>query len=103
MMFKKKPKWEKKKEASIEKYLIQKVKEYNGLCYKFVSPGQRDVPDRICIFPNGRLIFVEVKRPGETVRTTQMIEINKLLDYGQLVIIVSTKEEVECLINMVCS
>jgi len=49
------------KESAIEKYLVTKVKEHGGLCYKFVSPGNPGVPDRLVIVPDGRVIFVELK------------------------------------------
>ncbi len=31
---------------------------------KWVCPGMAGAPDRICIFPGGRIIFVELKKPG---------------------------------------
>ena len=37
------------KESYIESYLVRKVKEHGGLCYKFVSPGNPGVPDRLII------------------------------------------------------
>lgn len=52
------------KESYIENYLVRKVKENNGLCLKFVSPGNPGVPDRIVITPDGRTIYVELKTEG---------------------------------------
>lgn len=49
------------KESYIESYLVRKVKEHGGLCYKFVSPGNPGVPDRLIITPSGKTIFVELK------------------------------------------
>ena len=49
------------KESQIESYLVKKVKEHGGLCYKFVSPGNPGVPDRIVITPAGKTIYVELK------------------------------------------
>lgn len=49
------------RESSIERYLVRKVKEHGGLCYKFVSPGNPGVPDRIVITPGGKTIYVELK------------------------------------------
>lgn len=49
------------KESQIESYMVRKVKEHGGLCYKFVSPGSPGVPDRLIILPDGRTIFVELK------------------------------------------
>jgi hypothetical protein len=52
------------KEKDIEHKLFNEMKAIGGKAYKFVSPGNSGVPDRICIFPNGRVVFVEVKAPG---------------------------------------
>ena len=49
------------RESSIESYLVRKVKEHGGLCYKFVSPGNPGVPDRIIITPTGKTVYVELK------------------------------------------
>ena len=48
------------KESYIESYLVRKVKEHGGLCYKFVSPGNPGVPDRLIITPTGKTIFVSL-------------------------------------------
>ncbi|MGH4125614.1 MAG: VRR-NUC domain-containing protein [Clostridium sp.] len=52
-------------EAVIEKRLIKEVKKIGGKALKFVSPGMSGVPDRIVILPHGKIIFVELKAPGE--------------------------------------
>lgn len=49
------------KESAIEAKLVRMVKDRGGLCYKFVSPGNPGVPDRIVITPAGRTIYVELK------------------------------------------
>ena len=49
------------RESQIERFLVCKVKEHGGLCFKFVSPGNPGVPDRIIITPDGRTIYVELK------------------------------------------
>ena len=35
------------------------------MAYKFVSPGNAGVPDRVVILQGGKSGFVELKRPGE--------------------------------------
>ena len=50
-----------RKNTGIESYLVRKVKEHGGLCYKFVSPGNPGVPDRIIITPTGKTVYVELK------------------------------------------
>ena len=49
------------RERSIESKLVRMVRERGGLCFKFVSPGNPGVPDRIVITPAGRTVYVELK------------------------------------------
>lgn len=49
------------KESTIEARLVKLVRARGGLCYKFTSPGNPGVPDRIVITPDGRTIYVELK------------------------------------------
>ena len=48
-------------EARIEAWLNARIREMGGLSYKFVSPGNLGVPDRIYILPGGSVWFVELK------------------------------------------
>ena len=48
-------------EKEIETKLIDGIRKLGGRSYKFVSPGNNGVPDRIVILPGGRVIFVELK------------------------------------------
>ena len=50
-------------EKDIEQKLVKKVRQYGGLCLKWVCPGWAGVPDRIVLLPGGRIVFVELKRP----------------------------------------
>lgn len=60
------------KESQIERCLVRGVKAHGGLCYKFVSPGNIGVPDRIVIAPGGKTIYVELK-----TKTGRMAEMQK--------------------------
>lgn len=51
-------------EKELERKVRVECKKRGGLCFKWVSPGEVGVPDRVCIFPGGRVIFLELKRPG---------------------------------------
>ena len=81
------------KESYIENYLVRKVKENNGLCLKFVSPGNPGVPDRIVItpdgrtdriyiLPNGRVWFVELKQQMGRVAKIQKWQRSELEKRG---------------------
>lgn len=50
------------KESKIEEWLNGQIKTLGGKSYKFVSPGNPGVPDRIYLLPGGRIYFVELKR-----------------------------------------
>ena len=58
-------------EKDVEKRLIKPVRELGGLCLKFETPGYTGVPDRLLLFPGGRVLFVETKAPGKTERPRQ--------------------------------
>ena len=49
-------------ESKIETWLNGQIKKLGGKSYKFISPGNPGVPDRIYLLPNGRIYFVELKR-----------------------------------------
>lgn len=88
-------------EKHVEKYLVKEVAKQGGHAYKFTSPARRAVPDRLCIFPTGVIVFVEVKRPGKHPTPQQSKEIQKLLDLGALAIYVNSFETVDLLIKQV--
>ena len=58
-------------EKDVEKRLIKPVRELGGLCLKFETPGYTGVPDRLLLFPGGRVVFVETKSPGRHERPRQ--------------------------------
>lgn len=67
---------------SLEKSLEQKVVKYakaqGCLCYKFTSPGNRGVPDRIIIGPTGKVLFLELKAPGKKPTPLQFHTIDSI-------------------------
>ena len=52
------------RESIVEKKFAAEVKKRGGLAVKFVSPGFNGVPDRLVLFPGGRMAFVELKEIG---------------------------------------
>lgn len=89
------------KEKQIEEYLRKCVKAIGGKAYKFVSPGNDGVPDRIVCLPNGRVIFVELKAPGEKTRPLQNAKIQELRSMQQVVVVLDNKEEVDKFIKYI--
>lgn len=66
------------RERDVERELKEAVEASGGLCYKWVSPGNNGVPDRIVILPNGEVCFVELKTATGTVSPIQKVQIRKL-------------------------
>ena len=59
------------RESAIEKAVSQYAKKLGVLSYKFSSPGNRGVPDRIFI-GKGIVLFVEFKAPGKAPTKLQL-------------------------------
>lgn len=81
------------RESVVEKKLAAEVKKRGGLAVKFVSPGFNGVPDRLVLFPGGRMAFVELKAPGETMRPLQQHRARQLTALGFRVYTVDRKEK----------
>lgn len=79
-------------EKTIETFLRDKVKAVGGEAYKFVSPGHIGVPDRLVVFPGGRIAFVELKAPGKKPRPNQIAQIERLRRLGADVEVIDSKE-----------
>lgn len=70
------------REQSIERKLVTEAKKRGGLAVKFVSPGWDGVPDRLVLFPGGRVAFVELKAPGKKMRPLQVRRAKQLNALG---------------------
>lgn len=70
------------RERVVEMKLTTEVKKRGGMAVKFVSPGFDGVPDRLVLFPGGRMAFVELKAPGEKMRPLQNRRAKQLAALG---------------------
>ena len=70
------------KESAIEARLVREVKKRGGLCYKFTSPGNPGVPDRIVILPGGTTVYVELKTEIGRLAKIQKWQIEELRKRG---------------------
>ena len=82
------------RESSIERRLVTEAIKRGGFAPKFVSPGLDGVPDRLLLFPGGRLAFVEVKAPGKKPRPLQRRRIEQLTALGFRVCVLDRKEQI---------
>ncbi|MGI6349899.1 MAG: VRR-NUC domain-containing protein [Eubacteriales bacterium] len=87
-------------EKQIESYLRDEVKKAGGIAYKFVSPGNAGVPDRLVVMPGGKILFVELKAPTGKPTTLQELQMHRLAALGAEVFIIRGKEQIDELIEL---
>lgn len=82
-------------EKDLERKIVNRIKSEGGLCLKWVSPGFTGVPDRIAVLPGGRILFIEVKRPGREngLSPRQERVIGQLRALGCPVLVVNKMED----------
>lgn len=89
------------REREVEQKLLREVKELGGLCLKFVSPGWSGAPDRLVLFPGGKIAFVEVKAPGEKARPLQLRRKRQLEVMGFKVFVLDDPFQIKNLIQTI--
>lgn len=89
------------KESEVERRLVQMVRKRGGLCYKFVSPGNPGVPDRIIITPDGRTIYVELKTEIGRLANIQRWQIAEMQKRGAEVRVIKGLDAVKALVEEV--
>ena len=87
------------RERDVEHALVAGVKKAGGLCLKFVSPGWSGAPDRLCLFPEGKACFVEVKAPGQRPRPLQEHAMGQLKKLGFMVVVLDDPKKIPALIK----
>lgn len=86
-------------EKVIERKLVERVKKAGGLCIKLLTSQCVGLPDRLCLFPNGKIVFVELKSTGQKPRKIQVFVHNKLRGLGFQVEVIDSIEGVENLVT----
>lgn len=81
-------------EKQIEQKLKEQIEALGGKAFKFISPGNSGVPDRIILL-NGQCYFVELKRPGGKLRPLQESVHQQFEQLGFHVYVISSLKEVE--------
>jgi hypothetical protein len=79
-------------EKDLERKIVIKARKLGYLTYKFVSPSNRGVPDRIFISENGKLFFVEFKSKKGKLSELQKLKISELRTRKQSVFVVNNEE-----------
>ncbi|WP_234985305.1 VRR-NUC domain-containing protein [Anaerovibrio lipolyticus] len=88
-------------EKDIEQKLKVSLERMGCLVMKFVSPGNSGVPDRLVFIPGGRLLLVELKRPGKKLRPLQKVWKRKFEALGFMHFVVDCDEDILALTRVV--
>lgn len=87
-------------EKKLERSLKNSVEiELKGMCLKLLSAHITGLPDRLCLFPGGRILFVELKTTNQKPRKIQLFMHRKIRALGFRVEVVDTSEQIESIIR----
>ena len=87
------------RESEIEQQLVWHVECAGGRAYKFTSPSQRGVADRIVCLPGGRVWFIELKAPRGRRSPLQKMFADEMARLGQNYACLWSKKHVEEWVN----
>lgn len=89
-------------EKDVEQRLRKGVEALGGRCMKLVSQGNNGMPDRLVLLPDGRCVFVELKRPKYgKLSPVQVAQQNRLASLGFDVRVLSNNLSVDSFIHEV--
>lgn len=88
-------------EKVVERKLVEAVKDKKGLCIKLLCDQFIGLPDRLCLFPGHKIVFVELKTTGQKPRRIQTYVHNKLRALGFRVEVIDTIEGIKQFIETV--
>ena len=83
------------RESEIEKILVDGIRKLGGRAFKWVSPGNDGVPDRIVVLPGYPAIFVEMKTVTGKLASLQRVQVGRLQKMGQDVRVLYGEKETQ--------
>lgn len=83
------------RESALEKRFVKEVQSKGGRAPKWISPGNRGVPDRLVILPGGKTIYVEMKAPGKPLDPLQVKWASILKNLGHEVYKIGSHEDID--------
>ena len=81
------------RERDIEKWLRRQVESLGGLAFKFTSPGNDGVPDRLAVLPGGLIYFIELKTDRGRLSPLQVWQQDRLRQLGVNVAVIKGMDE----------
>lgn len=87
-------------ESEIEDYLTNLCEAHDWLCLKCANIGTLGFPDR-CVIADGRVVFVELKRPDHKPRKAQVRMMKNLRSHGAEVCVAHDADTVEAVVSLI--
>jgi hypothetical protein len=91
------------REQDIERRLVKMTKEMGGRAFKFTSQGTSGVPDRLLLFPGGRIAFAELKAPGKKLRPQQAVRKRQIEKLGFSVYVIDRMDQIGGVLDEILS
>ena len=86
-------------EKELERKFVNILRKKGCIVYKFVSPGNAGVPDRLVITPKGTVHFAELKQKGKLLRPLQVMQAKRLAKNNVKVHLVDSLEAIQTFIE----
>ena len=88
-------------EKELERKFVNILRKRGCIVYKFVSPGNAGVPDRLVVTPKGTVHFAELKQKGKLLRPLQVMQAKRLAKNHVKVHLVDSMEAIQTFIEEV--
>lgn len=88
-------------EKELERKFVNILRKRGCIVYKFVSPGNAGVPDRLVVTPKGTVHFAELKQKGKLLRPLQVMQAKRLAKNHVKVHLVDSLEAIQTFIEEV--
>lgn len=83
------------KEKQIELYLVRRVKATGGLIRKITYVAYNGCPDRLVLFPGGKIFFVELKTKTGLLSLQQLAEHAGYKSMGVNIEVLKSRKDVD--------
>ena len=87
------------RESPIERYFVKLVEKHKGKAYKWVSPGNKGVPDRL-VFLCGMTFLVELKATNGRLSAIQKVQHKKLTALGFTPVVISSTQQAKLWVEL---
>lgn len=89
-----------RRESPIERYVQRRAKDFGGFARKVVYQGRSGSADQWCFMPNGLLLQIECKAPGEKPSAMQLEEQRLMNAYQFNSYVADSKEKVDAIFKL---